>query len=64
MNPYEMMFRSGVMTEWRRESRWAVRRMTNRALREIAPKDQTWAIALIAGSIVVANVALFVRFFV
>ena len=65
-NPYEMMFRSGVMSEYRRPSRWQERRMVNSALRHVQPviNDQTWILALMAAGLVIVNVILFVGWWV
>ena len=67
MNPYEMMFRSGVMTEHRRVGRWESRRMNSEALRGVRPDD--WmdtalliTRAVIATALVAANVVLFVGY--
>ena len=64
MNPYEMMFRSGVMSEWRPTRRWQERRMMNEALKGVMPKDHTWQVALLVAGIVIGNIVLFVRYFV
>ena len=67
MNRYEMMFRSGVMTEWRPVRRWESRRMINEALRGVRPDD--WmdtalliARVVIATALAAANVVLFVGY--
>lgn len=61
MNPLDMMFRSGVMSEWRPARRWQERRMLNEMLKDVEPRDDTLLIGLIVGGIVFANVFLFVR---
>ncbi len=64
MNPYEMMFRSGVMSEWRPTRRWEERRWMNEMLKGVEPKDCTWQVALLVAGIVIGNIVLFVRYFV
>lgn len=61
MNPLDMMFRSGVMSEWRPTRRWQERRMLNEMLKDVEPRDDTLLIGLIVGGIVFTNVFLFVR---
>jgi hypothetical protein len=61
MNPLDMMFRSGVMSEWRPARRWQERRMLNEMLKDVEPRDDTPLIGLIVGGIVFTNVFLFVR---
>ena len=68
MNPYELMFRSGVMHEFRpisyfedRIRYFEDRRMINSALAEIMPEDKTWQVALVAAGIMAATSVLFVR---
>lgn len=61
MNPYEMMLRSGVMSECRPIRRWQERMMINEALKEICPADETWKIVLIAAGMLVAFAVMFAR---
>lgn len=61
MNPYELMFRSGVMSEFRPIRYFEDRRMINSALAEIMPKDKTWQVVLVAAGIVTVTAVLFVR---
>lgn len=61
MNPYEMMFRSGVMSQYRPIRRWQERRMINQALRDVMPVDKSWQVILLATAVIAANVILFVR---
>ena len=61
MTRYNMMLRSGVMTEYRPMSRWQERRMINKALEDILPPDRTWQLALLAAGLIIGFLALFVR---
>ena len=61
LNPYSLMFRSGVMKRYKPMSRWQERRMINKALEDILPPDRTWQVALLAAVVVIGNVILFAR---
>lgn len=61
INPYEMMFRGGVMSQYRPISRWQERREINQALRDVMPKDKTWQVILLSTAVIAANVILFVQ---
>lgn len=61
MNPYEMMFRSGVMSEYRPQSRYASYRMTRRALKDAEPKDKSWQVFLLFAAVMIGNVVLALR---
>ena len=61
MNPYDLMLRSGVMSEWRPIRRWRERMLINQALKDICPADETWKIVLIAGGMIVAFAVMFAR---
>lgn len=61
MNPYELMFRSGVMHEFRPIRYFEDRHMINTALKGIMPKDKTWQVALLLAGVIAANAILFVR---
>lgn len=64
LNPYIMMFRGGTMSEYRPVSRWQERREINSALKDIMPTDKSWQVALLAVAVIVANLILFVRWWV
>ena len=61
MNPYELMLRSGVLTQYRPVSRWQERRLMKRAMRGLVEPDKTWQVLLLVISIAVAFCVLFVR---
>lgn len=64
MNPYEMMLRSGVMSQYRPIRRWQERMMIRQALKDIMPVDKSWQVILLATAVIAANVILFVRWWV
>lgn len=61
MNDFELMLRSGVMSECRPLHRWEERRMVNQALKEIMPPDRTWHVAILSAVIILMNAVLFVK---
>lgn len=61
MNPYELMLRSGVLSQYRPVSRWQERRLMKRAMRRLVEPDKTWQVVLLSTGIVVAFCVLFVR---
>lgn len=61
MTPYEMMFRSGVISHYRPLRRWQERAMINKALKDIMPQDKSWQVILLFAALMIACAVLFVR---